>query len=176
MTYTGNNSFDPKDAEPYMMGAFGNIFTSAARTMMAYANYYFKNKDYASSCDALIWLVDLLQGIKIDKNAVAYDDKVIAPCYSECANLSLLLGEPEKVEPYLRLAYEVAKTFDKAPTYKIKNIKFCIGDLENVTAYDDLGDSVISSVVKQITQENREKPLFSIWRKTTPKDFCGGAV
>ena len=36
ITYMGNNGFDPKDAEPYMMGAFGNIVTSAVRTMMAY--------------------------------------------------------------------------------------------------------------------------------------------
>lgn len=175
MTYTGNNGFDPKDAEPYMMGAFGNIVTSAVRTMMAYANYYFKKEDYASSRDALIWLVDLLQGVKIDKDAVAYVDKVIAPCYSECANLSLLLGEQEKVEPYLRFAYDVAKTFDADPTYKIRNIKFCVGDFEKATAYDDLGESAISSVVRQITQENRDKQLFSIWKKIIDEETCGGA-
>lgn len=120
MTYTGTNGLSPKDAEPYMIGAFGNIVTSAVRTMMAYANYYFKKEDYASSRDALIWLIDLLQGIKLDKNTVTYVDKVIAPCYSECASLSLRLGEHEKVEPYLRRAYEVAKAFDAEPTYKLK--------------------------------------------------------
>ena len=174
ITYAGNSKFDAKEAEPYMMGAFGNILTSAVRTMMAYANYYFKNEDYALSRDALIWLVDLLQGVKIDKNAVAYVDKVIAPCYSECANLSLLLGEQEKVEPYLRLAYDVAKTFDANPTYKIRNIKFCVGDFENATAYDDLGESAISSVVKQITQENRDKQLLSIWEEIVDEETCGG--
>lgn len=178
MTYTGNNDFDLKfdlkDAEQYMAGAFGNIITSAVHTMMAYANYYFKKEDYASSRDALIWPVDLLQGIKIDKNAVAYVDKVIAPCYSECANLSLLLGEREKVEPYMRSAYEVATAFDAEPTYKIKNIKFCVGEFEKATAYDDLGESAISSVVKQITQENRDAQLFSIWKKVTQEGSCGG--
>ena len=175
MTYTGNNDFDPKEAEPYMMGAWGNIVTSAVRTMMAYANYYFKAGDYASSRDALIWLSDMLRGIKIDPNTVAYVDKVIAPCYSECANLSLLLGEQEKVEPYLRLAYDVANAFDADPTYKIGNIKFCVGDFEKATAYDDLGESAVSSVVKQITQENRDKQLFSIWEKITREETCGGA-
>ena len=174
MTYTGNNGFDPKDAEPYMMGAWGNIVTSAVRTMMAYANYYFKTEDYALSRDALIWLSDMLQGIKIDSNAVAYVDKVIAPCYSECANLSLLLGEQEKVEPYLRRAYHIASAFDAAPTFKISNIKFCVGDFEKATAYDDLGESAVSSVVKQITQENRDKRLFSIWRKIVDEETCGG--
>ncbi len=175
MTYTGNNGFDLKHAEPYMAGAFGNIITSAIRTMMAYANYYFKKEDYASSRDALIWLVDLLRGIKIDKDTVAYVDKVIAPCYSECANLSLLLGEWDKVEPYLRRAYEVAETFDAEPTYKIKNIKFCVGEFEKATTYDDLGESAVSSVVKQITQENRDARLFDIWEKITQEGSRGGA-
>lgn len=175
MTYTCNDGFDLKNAEPYMLGAFGNIVTSAVRTMMAYANYYFKKEDYASSRDALIWLADLLQGIKIDKNAVAYVDKVIAPCYSECANLSLQLGENEKVEPYLQLAYDIAKAFDADPTYRIKNIKFCVGEFEKATAYDDLGESAVSSIVKQLTQETRDERLIHLWKKITKKDTCGGA-
>ena len=175
MTYTGNDGFDPKDAEPYMMGAYANIVTSAVRTMMAYANYYFKIEDYASSRESLLWLADMLQGIKLDQNAVAYVDKVIAPCYSECANLSLLLGEQEKVEPYLRRAWQVAKTFDAAPTYRFSNIKFCVGDIEKATAYDDLGESAVSSVVKQITQENRDKQLFNIWKRISEEESGGGA-
>ncbi len=167
MIYTGTNGLDIKDAEPYMIGAFGNIVTSAVRTMMAYANYYFKKEDYASSRDALIWLTELLQGIKRDQNKVAYVDKVIAPCYSECADLSLLLGEMEKVEPYLRRAYEVAKNFDAEPTYKIKNIKFCVGEFEKATAYDDLGESAVSTIVKQITQEGRDRRLLKIWERIT---------
>lgn len=173
MIYAGTNGLEIKDAEPYMMGALGNILTSAVRTMMAYANYYFKKEDYASSRDALIWLVELLQGIKIDQNKVAYVDKVIAPCYSECANLSLLLGEKEKVAPYLRLAYDVAKTFDADPTYKMKNIKFCVGDFEKATAYDDLGESAVSSVVKQITQENGDKRLIQMWEKIAEEESWG---
>lgn len=172
MTYTGTNGLDPKDAEPYMVGAFGNIVISAVRTMMAYANYYCKKEDYASSRDALIWLVNLLQGSKIDQNAVAYVDKVIATCYSECASLSLRLGEDEKVEPYLRRAYEVAKAFDAEPTYQIKNIKFCVGEVEKATAYDDLGESALSSVVKQITQETEAAQLFSIWEKIVQENAC----
>lgn len=165
MTYTENAEFDPKDAEPYMAGAFGNLVTSAVRTMMAYANYYFKKADYAASRDALIWLAELLRGIKLNVNAVAYVDKVIAPCYSECASLSLLLGEREKVEPYLRLAYDVAKTFDAGPTCKTKNIKFCVGEFKNATAYDDIGDTAAAAVIRQITQEDRDGLLYKLWKK-----------
>lgn len=174
-TYTENPRFNPKDAEPYMMGAFGNIVTSSVHTMMAYANYYFRMEDYASSREALVWLSELLLGIKTDQNAAAYVDKVIAPCYAECAGLSLLLGEPEKVKPYLHHAYHIAKAFDAAPTYKMNNTKFCVGDIEKATAYDDLGASAVASVEKQITQENSSKILYKIWKEIVAEDTQGGA-
>lgn len=175
ITYSINDNFKPKEAEPYIIRAFGNVINSAVRTMMAYGNYYFKIGDYTQSRDAILWLVEMLNGIKIDKNAVAYVDKVVAPCYSECANLSLLLGEMDKVEPYLRCAYKIARNFDTSPTYKMKNMKFLLGDTEKATVYDDLGDSVIASVEKQITQENRDKQLFDIWRKIVQEETYGGA-
>jgi hypothetical protein len=112
----------------------------------------------------------MLQAIKYEPNAVAYVDKVIAPCYSECAKLSCLLGEKEKAEQYLRRAYHIAKAFDDAPTYKISNIKFCVGDIEKATAYDDFGDSAIDAVEKQIARGNQEDELISIWKKVVAEE------
>ena len=100
--------------------------------------------------------------------------KVIAPCYSECANFSLLLGETDKVEPYMRRAYKAAMLFDSAPTCKMENIKFCLGDIQNATTYDDLGESATAAVVKQITQESRNEQLWTIWKKIA-QESCGGA-
>lgn len=165
MTYTGNHDLDYKEAEPFMMGALGDIINSSVRTMMAYANYYRRNENYLLCRDALIWLIDMLESIKTDHDSVAYVDKIIASCYSECANLSFLLGEHEKVEQYLRRAYKVAKAFDAAPTYKIYNVKFCVGDSKKMTAYDDLGESAIASVEKQLTQDNSNDLLLKTWKK-----------
>lgn len=175
-TYTGNNGFNPKDAEPYMMGAFSNIITSSVHTMLAYANYYFRIEDYASSLESLIWLIDTLESLKIDRNASACVDKVIAPCYSECANLSFLLGETDKVEPYLRRACKIARDFDAAPIYRASNMKFCVGDKAKMTMYDDLGESAIASVRKQIVQENKNEVLYKIWEQIIAEETRGGAI
>lgn len=175
ITYTNTPGFELDDAVPYMVGAFGDIIQSSLRTMMAYANYFYKKKEYAASREALLWLIDLLEGVKIDIHSSCYVDKVIAPCYSECANLSLLLGETEKVEPFMRQAYKAAMLFDSAPTCKVENIKFCIGDIQNATAYDDFGESASDAVIKQITQENRDKQLFDIWKKIVQEETYGGA-
>ncbi len=116
----------------------------------------------------------MLESIKLDKNSVAYVDKVTAPCYSECASLSFLLGEEDKVEPYLRRAYKIAKAFDTAPTYKVENMKFCVGDTGKATMYDDLGESAAASVEKQITQENRDGVVYQTWKKIVEEESQEG--
>lgn len=174
ITYTNTPGYQIEDAVPYMVCAFGDVLTNALRTMMAYANYYYKTQDYAASRKALLWLIDLLESVKIDAHSAAYVDKVIAPCYSECANLSLLLGETDKIEPYLHRAYEAVKIFDTAPTYKVENIKFCIGDIRNVTTYDDLGGSARAAVEKQLTQEDREPLLYQLWNQIIAEGPKGG--
>lgn len=60
---------------------------------MDYVNYCFEMEDYALCREMIIWLSDMLESMKIDKNAAAYVDKVITPCHSECANLSFLLED-----------------------------------------------------------------------------------
>ena len=62
-----------------------------------------------SSLESLVWLVHLLESVKMDLRMVAYVDKVLAVSYCECANLSLLLGERETGETWLRRAYDTAK-------------------------------------------------------------------
>ena len=174
LTYCSDDDIDSMKAEPYLNGAFSNIINAIIRVMLAYGNYYFKTKDYEKSRDDMLWLTETLNSIKADKNAVAYVDKMIASCYSECAHLSLMLGETDKVEPYLYRAYRTAKNFDAAPTYKMGNMKFLTGAVKNATAYDDLGESAIASVEKQITQENRNEQLISIWKKIVQEKSHGG--
>ena len=173
ITYTNTPEFGLEDAVPFMVAAFGDILQNTLRTMMAYANYFYKKGDYLSGRDALLWLIDLLESVKIDRNASCYVDKVIAPCYSKCANFSLLLGEVDKVEPYMRRACKAAMLFDSAPTCKVENIKFCLGDIQNATTYDDLGESASAAVIKQITQENRDEQLYATWKKIV-EESCGG--
>ena len=57
----------------------------------------------------------------------------------------------------------------------MENIKFCVGDVEKATAYDDLGDSAITAAENQITQENRDEILYKIWRRIVAEESTGGA-
>lgn len=48
--YACNKDYDPKEAEPYLMDAFGDILMSSIRTMTAYANYYEKPAPRKRAC------------------------------------------------------------------------------------------------------------------------------
>ncbi len=174
LTCNDITEFGLEDVVPFMVDSFVSILIDSLRTMTAYANYFYKKEDYFSAREALLWLIDMLERVKIDESSSCFVDKVIAPCYSDCANFSLLLGEMDKVEPYMRRAYKAAMLFDSAPTIKMENIKFCIGDMQNTTTYDEIGESARTAVVKQITQGNR-KQLLSIWNKITEEESSGGA-
>lgn len=174
LTYASGDRYDPKEAEPYLMHAFGNILWAAIRTMSAYANYYYKLSDVESSLEAILWLINMLESIKPDENTIAFVDKLLAPCYSECANLSFCLGRQDEVEPYLRKAYSIAKAFDAAPNYKFENIKFSLDDVSKETVYDDLGGSAKAAIENQITQVDRNEILYKIWQQLIEEDERNG--
>lgn len=171
LTYTGSDYFrirqngDFREAEPYLSSSFFNIMNSSAMTMLAYGSYYYHAKDYSSARDAYLWLANILESMKLDRNAEACVDKIIALSYCGSAANSLLLGETEKAEEYLRLAYTVAERFDKTPMYNITNLKFCVGDLEKAVAYDTLGESAIASIEEQISANEMTDTLSTLWQK-----------
>ena len=83
LTYAAeSHGVSPKLAEPYLIHAFAGVITESTRVMMAYANYYQNMGNPAASRDALLWLVQLLQSIKIDPNATEFVDKATACCYA----------------------------------------------------------------------------------------------
>ena len=169
--YVNDDIFSPKDAEPYLMCAFRNIINLSVQTISAYATYYFKTNNYASSIDAILWLTDMLESLKTDKTAIAFTDKIIAFGYCQCADLSWLMGEKDKAEPYLRRAYEVARAFDNAPTFKADNIKFCVGDeIDESTFFDVLGESAIASVENWLTVEHPNEAVYEIWKQIIEED------
>lgn len=176
LTYANGDRYDPKEATPYLMQAFNDILSATIRTMLSYANYYYRLGETESSLEAILWLINILESVKADANAIAFVDKLLAPCYSECANLSFCLGRHNDVEPYLRKAYSIAKAFDAAPNYKVDNIKFCVGDVSKATIYDDLGGSAKATIEKQITQEDRNEILYKMWMQINEEDERTGEL
>ena len=96
---------------------------------------------------------------------MSYVDKILACCCAECAHLSRKLGRPEEAEDWLRRACRIGTAFDAAPTYRMDSVKFCVGTVSEATVYDDLGESALASVERQLTEEDHDDELLALWRK-----------
>lgn len=170
---TDMQPFDSKKVEPYLIGAFTDLVTSSIRTMMAYANYYEKKGDPVAGLDSLLWLINLMQNIKIKPETVSFLDKVIAASYAKCAALSFMIGDEGMIGSYLHKALGIAKVFDSNPTYNLENIKFCVGDIEEARSYDDLGKSAIESIEEQLSEENGKDMLIRMWKQIIKEEEEG---
>lgn len=176
-TYITSEGLSYADGAPYLTNALNGLISSAIRTMTAYTNYYFMEKQYAASRSAIEYLIQLLEGLKRTPDAVTYVDKVLAPCYSDCANLSLLIGEEEKAASYLRRAYDIATAFDAAPNYHFDNLLFSLGEKQTAVPADNtppvtgegtsiyiVGSSAASMVEAQLKRPDRDSRLLEMWK------------
>ena len=159
-----------EEAVPFLDDSFVAILTDIIRTMTSYANYYYKKKEYYSAREVLIWFINTLETMKIDKSLSSYVDKYIALYNSFCSYFSLLLGEYDKVEPYMKSAYQYAKLYDASPKINLENIKFIIGDMKKSTTYDSIGESTCVILEKLLEEEYKNEELKVIWRKIVSEE------
>ena len=161
--------YPAEEAAQYLNKALGDGITNLVLTMTGYANYYDRRKNHAATLMALEWLIGFLESLKIDGNTVVYMDKLLAPLYCECAHLHEVLGQNEKIRPYMERAYEFAACFDAAPVYNAAGTKFAIGDTKNATAYDDLGSSAMEAIENQLAKEEYSHALREMWKQIRAK-------
>ena len=45
------------------------------------------------------------------------------------------------------------------------SVKFCAGTVSEATVYDDLGESALASVERQLTEGDHDDELLALWRK-----------
>ena len=164
MTYVLSEKHDPEEAAPFLMKAFGKCLQDLTRTMIGYANYYVRRNEHRLALEATRWLAEFLDAVKEDGGAVTFVDKFRAALYAECACLLEKLGEREKVEPYLCKALKIARAFDANPVYHMTGMKFCIGEIPNATAYDDLGATAMEAIESQrLDLEKWDEYIGSLW-------------
>lgn len=174
MTYAASEAHDPQEATEYLMRAFLNTLTALTRTMIGYVNYFTRLERFEEAFDAALWMAGYLETVKIDRHTITYLDKLLAPLYGECAWLADRLGKPTDADFYLQEAFRLAKYFDAAPVYDVGNIRFCIGDVSKLTAYDDIGRSVMEVVEQKLGGRDMSKGLQEAWEKVRAAEREGG--
>ena len=165
MQYAVSDTHKPEEAAPYLMNAYADCFHKTVQTLVGYANYYAKLKDWQRLMDTELWIIRYLESMKERADAVTYVDKMRSVFYADCGNQCCRLGQRDQAEAYMRRALEIAKAFDAAPVYNVLGMKFCIGDTADARAYDDLGQSAMAAIEVQIRQSDWGEEAREMWER-----------
>lgn len=166
ITCAAFDEFQPEEAVPYLSEAFLDSISVVVRTVTGYANYYFRVGNHQAALDACLWVIRFIESVKERKDSVTFVDKLRAAFYAECAHLCDRLGRVDEVEPLLRKALSIARSFDASPTSKVDGLRFCLEMDKGATVYDDIGNSAMDAIEKQqLHRDGWSKSLFDLWQK-----------
>lgn len=156
---------DAEQALPYLSDAFGSYLTGLCRVCVGYANAFALQKQYDAAIEILLWWTKVLSGLK-SGNGVTVFDKYEALILGGCAAFSAAKGDEDAARQYLRNAIRLAKTFDAAPEYSMKSVKFNYGE-ESKTVFDNMGETALQGVKEGVeTAGEEERPMLRrLWEE-----------
>jgi len=156
----------PELAFPYLTKSLGECLQSLIRTIVGFSNAYIEKGQFNQAYEALTWLNQILVGFKSSERSVTYIDKLIAIFSAGSAYISVQLNRFEDAREHLRHAYKVAQLFDAHPDYGMRNLRFCETAPTTATAYDDLGETAMSGIVKSLESSEEHKDLLlKMWEE-----------
>jgi len=136
----------PEEGIPYIERAFLNHLTGITTVMSGYLVYYLQTGDTARGIRAAEQAIDQLSKSKEDPDQRSFMDKLISLIYLLLAVIRDKAGQAEKAEEDLRLAVDMARTFDGAPVYTLENMMFTEHMPHNVYFYDDTGPTALEGL------------------------------
>ncbi|NLM09212.1 MAG: hypothetical protein GX213_00175 [Clostridiaceae bacterium] len=138
--------------------------------MTGLAYMYAELKDDMSA-EVISWLSNFLDSLKVDRDSIAFTDKIKAALMMQVAIWKAEQGYYEESEKYIRNAYLLAAKFDSKPVYNLKGIKFIQGEEEKATVYDDIGETAMKAVKDIVFNESEEteghKFVQTVWNDLT---------
>lgn len=165
MLYACNEEYKPEEAETYLTQGITLSLLTLIRTMMGYIYYYRRTGNIREALNTVNWMVDCMETLKINKDKIAYVDKMKSVLYAHGAVLSELMGDAECADAYLLKAWQLAVEFDQAPDYGVGNIRFFLGDTKDIVLYDDIGVSVKEAVELRLLEEEGFDRLKGMWQQ-----------
>lgn len=159
-----NHMHQPKKAFSYLENALDHILARLCRTMLGFAAAYDATKQYQKILDVWNWMANLLLDLKKDTCEVFYYQKFVAITYVNCAQISVRLERVKDAAGYLRKAYTLAETFDRAPVYSLAGAKFDEGKLSSSIHHDNLGQTALEGIEKELQNAAATDPMLpELW-------------
>ncbi len=129
---------------------------------MGYVNVCLEENDYAAAESVITWGTELFSGLHSGGGS-CFLDKMNAVLFVCLAYSHLKLGLMPAARGDLLRARELSESFDAAPDYSVRALRF-IGGSEEAGVYDDLGETAIESVERTLAAMESEE-LSAMWKE-----------
>lgn len=152
-----------EEGEKYISQAMIHTFMSQLDVSMSYANLYEARKEYQKVIDISEWMLASIRALKYP-NVNNLLMKLEGLYLAVCGEMYLYLNDVKKAEDYLLEAKKIAESFDRAPNFDAKNIKF-LDMKKEVSLHDNLGKTAMDVIENYIKSQTEHKELQKVWEK-----------
>lgn len=137
------------EAREYLYRAYSANINNTLRTMCGMLYMYGERKDGLYK-EVGEWLLDYLDSLVFDKEAVTFIDKLKAIILAQMSVFAATFENYNESENYMKDAYLMAIKFDASPDYSIQSIRFW-KDLDMpALLLDGLGETAISAIENHV--------------------------
>lgn len=156
----GTRCARPDEAVPYLSRALLRCATSLHRVVVGYFHVYFAKGDFQSAADILQVCLGFFRTLRRPSQN-SFLDKTSTELYVRLAAAQLRLEDAAGARESLRTAKMLAEQFDSAPDYSGESVRF-ISVGRPVTAFDDMGDTAMSSICNRVAAF-QDETLTALW-------------
>ncbi len=150
-----------EEAVPYLSMGMLDMISNQFSLADGFLNVYGKRGEYEQMVEVLHWVEQVLT-VSRRPDEVCYMDKFLPGYIAIRGHGYLKLGQSEMARKELEKAWNLARRFDAAPTYKANQIRFV--QLNNATAYDDFGSTAMEGI-DRILAEQEDPKLCDLWEE-----------
>lgn len=154
---------DAEKALPYLSDAMGNCATTLFQICTGFTNAYAQRREYDKAIDALRLLLKFNGELKTPGTS-SYLERGEVAIYTGCAILYATQGDRTNAYAYLKRARVLARQFDAAPEYSLKNMKYYHGTRDAVT-FDDFGETAMNGIRYNLSANPECTLIQEIWHE-----------
>ena len=152
----------PDEAIPILSDALLENIASLVRTVAGYVNVFYKRNDNDSATVILLWIIDVLSGLKVEGKP-SFLDKMNSVFFVCLAYAQLKTGDENAARQSLLNGKELADYFDVSPDYCVNAVRFVTLE-EPESAHDDLGTTAADGLRKTV-HSFEDEGLSTLWKE-----------
>lgn len=158
----------------YLSTSAASLINKFIGTVTGFVNAYAGIKKYEKAEQLCEAFEQITVAITQDTTIPTFLDKLVSAYYAGVAFMMIENKDRAKAELYFQKAYVYAAKFDANPSHGIDNILMANELKKDAAAFDDMGDSALLAIQKNLVEESNEEAL-DLWKEIVKKNEEKGA-